>query len=77
MRSCFTTLIFDVQGGEPWGSRPLLGPLLRPADRVGAQRVALINQLTAKRYFPNQNPIGKRIAYGAKPKPDSWVRCDP
>jgi len=67
VRNCFTTLIFDVQGGEPWGSRPLLGSLLRPGDRAGAQRVALINQPTAERHFPNQNPIGKRIAYGAKP----------
>jgi putative ABC transport system permease protein len=73
VRSCFTTLIFDLQGGEPWGFRPLLGPLLRLEDQADAPRVALINQLTAERYFPNQNPIGKRIAYGTKPKPDSWM----
>jgi putative ABC transport system permease protein len=35
--------------------------------------VALTNQRIAERYFPNQNPIGKRIAYGTKPKPDSWM----
>ncbi len=35
--------------------------------------MALINQRIAERYFPNQNPIGKRIAYGTKPKPDSWM----
>jgi putative ABC transport system permease protein len=53
---------------------PLIsGRYFGPEDRAGAQRVALINQLTAERYFPNQNPIGKRIAYGTKPKPDSWM----
>ena len=53
---------------------PLIsGRYFGPEDRAGAQRVALINQRIAERYFPNQNPIGKRIAYGAKPKPGSWM----
>jgi putative ABC transport system permease protein len=33
-------------------------------DGSGAPVVAIINQEFAKRYFPNENPIGKRIALG-------------
>ena len=33
-------------------------------DGSGAPVVAIVNQEFAKRYFPNENPIGKRIALG-------------
>jgi putative ABC transport system permease protein len=41
-------------------------PLLRgreftEQDRTGATRVAIINEEMAKRYFPDEDPIGKRI----------------
>jgi putative ABC transport system permease protein len=31
-------------------------------DRLGAPRVAIINEALARRYFGDQNPLGKRIA---------------
>jgi predicted permease len=53
---------------------PLIsGRYFGPEDRAGAQRVALINQRVAERHFPNENPVGKSIAYGTKPKPGSWM----
>lgn len=53
---------------------PLIaGRFFRPEDRSGAQRVALVNQRVAERYFPGENPLGKQIAYGTKPKPESWM----
>ncbi len=30
-------------------------------DDIGKQRVAIINETLAKRFFPNENPLGKRI----------------
>ncbi len=36
-------------------------------DRPGATGV-LINQAVAQKYFPNQNPVGKRISYRVNPK---------
>jgi putative ABC transport system permease protein len=41
---------------------PLLkGRVFTEQDRTGATRVAIINEEMAKRYFPDEDPIGKRI----------------
>jgi len=50
-------------------------PLLRGRffdghDSATAPRVALINEAMAKKYFPNQNPIGQRI--NVTNGPDTW-----
>jgi len=43
---------------------PLLkGRNFDATDRLGAPRVVIINQTLADRLFPNQDPIGKRIAW--------------
>jgi putative ABC transport system permease protein len=42
---------------------PLLrGRLFTESDRIGAPRVILINESAARAYWPNDNPIGKRVA---------------
>jgi putative ABC transport system permease protein len=46
------------------GVRLIRGRVFSPADRAGAPRVAIINELAAKRFWPNEDPIGKRVWFG-------------
>jgi predicted permease len=49
---------------------PLLaGRSLRATDDATAPRVAVVNQTFADKYFPGENPIGKRFAFDPR-KPD-------
>jgi putative ABC transport system permease protein len=44
---------------------PLIqGRLFNSSDTASSNRVVLINQTAARRWWPNQNPIGKRIKQG-------------
>ncbi|MCG3161665.1 MAG: hypothetical protein JMDDDDMK_02862 [Acidobacteria bacterium] len=43
------------------GVNLLKGRVFTEQDRVGAPRVAIINQAAAEKLFPNEDPIGKRI----------------
>ncbi|HKQ75858.1 MAG TPA: ABC transporter permease [Blastocatellia bacterium] len=41
-----------------------LGRSLRPQDEAQAPRVTVVNQAFARRFFHNENPIGKRLRFG-------------
>mgnify|MGYP000095977145 CR=1 FL=1 len=43
------------------------GRLFSEADHAGAPRVVVINETLARAYFPNENPIGQRIALRGDP----------
>ncbi|MBX3277721.1 MAG: ABC transporter permease [Acidobacteria bacterium] len=46
----------------------LRGRVFTAQDRVGAPRVALLNQAAAEKFFPGEDPIGKRIRPYVTPK---------
>jgi len=47
-----------------------LGRWIEPADASGPA-VAIVNEAAAKKFWPGENPVGKRINLGGEP--DSWV----
>ena len=40
------------------------GRIFTDKDRAGTRRVAIINRLAADRFFPGEDPIGKRVWFG-------------
>jgi putative ABC transport system permease protein len=58
---------------------PSMGiPLLRgryftDADKAGAQLVMIVNQKLAQHYWPNQDPIGKRLRIGTAEMKTPWL----
>jgi putative ABC transport system permease protein len=55
---------------ETLGVPLLRGRLLTPADNDKAPAVVVINASMAAKYFPNENPLGKRLQLGATPEND-------
>jgi putative ABC transport system permease protein len=53
------------------GIRVLDGRGFSETDRAGQPRVVLLNQAMAERYYPGENPIGKKV-YLAGPEDPGW-----
>jgi predicted permease len=54
---------------EAIGVPLLAGRALKPSDDAKAPKVVVVNQIFANKYFPDENPIGKRFTFDTK-KPD-------
>jgi putative ABC transport system permease protein len=51
---------------ESLGIPLLRGRLLRPEDQIGKQKAAVISEALAKRVWPHEDPIGRRIRFGVE-----------
>jgi putative ABC transport system permease protein len=59
------TTIASSNYADVLGLRLMRGRALGDADDVRAPLVVLVNQAFARRYFPNDDPVGQRVAGGA------------
>src|SRR6202453_5146806 len=55
------------------GIHLLRGRFFSDADRAGTQLVLIVNRKLAQHYWPNQDPIGKRIRIGTPERPTPWM----
>ena len=55
------------------GIRLLRGRTFTEADNAGSQLVALVNSSLAQRYWPGQDPIGKRFRRGMQETRTPWM----
>jgi predicted permease len=55
------------------GIRLLRGRTFHEADSAGSQLVTLVNSSLAQRYWPGQNPIGKRFRRGMQETRTPWM----
>ena len=55
------------------GMRLIAGRLLDDRDGTGTQRVALVNETMAKKYWPGETVLGKRFTAGNPAEPPNWV----
>ena len=49
------------------------GRFLDSRDRDGGARAIVINQTFANRYWPNQDPVGKRMVFGTPNERNPWI----
>ena len=59
----FQTMMIPLRKGRTFSDR----------DMRGSQNVAIVNDTLARRYFGNQDPLGKRITLEDSPKESDWV----
>jgi len=55
------------------GARLIEGRSISESDGPDSPPVALINQTMARKYWPDEDPIGKRFKLGADSSPSPWI----
>jgi predicted permease len=58
---------------EALGIRVLRGRVFTESDNAGSQLVAIVNRKMAERYWPGQDPVGKRLRRGMPETSTPWM----
>ena len=58
---------------EALGIRMVSGRSFTEAENRAGSGVVVISRKAANLYWPGQDPVGKRLAYGTRPNPDRWM----
>lgn len=66
----------DIAAGyhDVIGVKLLRGRAFTPADNAEAASVVMINEALARKYFPNEDPVGQRVAFDRYPDSTSFWR---
>ena len=59
---------------EAVGVRILSGRALSDADTLSSEPVVVVNDTLARRYWPGQDPVGRRLAWGNPRTHGPWMR---
>ena len=59
---------------EALGVRVVRGRPLAPSDTLTSEPVVVVNETMAKRYWPGEDPVGRRIAWGGTRTHGAWMR---
>ena len=59
---------------EALGARVMRGRALAPSDSLTSEPVIAINETLARRYFPGEDPVGRRLAWGGPKEHGPWMR---
>src|SRR5207249_10745947 len=65
--------LVDGDPFEALGIRVLRGRVFAESDNAGSQLVAIVNRKMAERYWPGQDPIGKRLRRGMPETSTPWM----
>ena len=68
-----TTSLVEGDPFEALGIRVLRGRVFAEPDNAGSQLVAMVNRKMAERYWPGQDPIGKRLRRGMPETSTPWM----
>jgi hypothetical protein len=68
LKPCVTAYYFATLGIHIRAGRGFL-----PTDGATTDRVAIVSEGVAKRFWPGTSPIGRRLTMADKPKPSDWM----
>ena len=68
LKPCITPSYFTTMGIPIRAGRGFV-----PSDNASGERVAIVTEGVARRLWPGESPLGKRLTMADKPRPSDWM----